>query len=861
MANDRFRSTPMIASIAVVALLAAGSAAQAASLEVFSVSPAFSTYNVAGRTVTIKGIGFTPSTTVTISNLAATPVTYVDSRTLIATVPVVAAASVGTIVLTDAAHGTDSFFPFLHTGPILYVATTGNDSKAGTNPAEPKRTITSALAAAGGTTPTEIRVASGRYVESQLSILNDTALSCGWAAGFVSRDPDRQVTDIDANRGGYAFRTYGLSSVSTVDGCTVRNGLRDGFGGGAFAITADHSVLNNNVIVGNLSTTMGGAIYWTASTSYGGEPTFSNNVILGNRAHAKNGGGIVLYPNYNTQQAVRVNVTGNYIVGNRSVSGRGGGIAITTGSYAGYNTGHFAVADNVIEWNRARTGGGVDLSMLTYGDGFDVTIENNLIMGNSVAGAGGGLALQGLGALTGAVRGNTIANNTAGYQQGGGFFISGSVRIDTGFTATDLILWGNLEGDAAAQAVEHVVYSNSGTPLPGMGNISADPAFVGGPLGGFYLRQSDPNLNPDSPSVDAGSDLAQALSLEGLTTRSDLALDAGMADQGYHYPPTGADSNTPISFLRLDPASGDFGGKDWVLIRGDGFDPGVAVAFGGVPASRVVYVSAAKVLAQPAPHAQGFVDLRITNPDATYVAATSAYRYVDNEAPVWPTTTGVVSAQTGVDCVRTVILDWNEAVDAAGANPIVYEVYREECISTTSTSVPCANFGYIPNATNFVGSTLETFYVDPNFVSGGQDPKFLYTVRARDSANPTPNKEWNFSKRLSLASAIPSDTTPPATIGNTLYWSSGTTVLDWTGANGATGYGVYRETSASAYGSPGSLTKYATLTTANNDVNGDGVTDSQYTDMGGPPGGQCFFYKVTAIDACNVETIPADLLP
>ena len=82
---------------------------------------------------------------------------------------------------------------------------------------------------------------------------------------------------------------------------------------------------------------MGGGLYWRASTSYGGKPTFSNNVLVGNRAANKNGGAIGLYQSYNTVEPVEIRITSNTIVGNRSTNGRGGGASFNTGTYVGYN--------------------------------------------------------------------------------------------------------------------------------------------------------------------------------------------------------------------------------------------------------------------------------------------------------------------------------------------------------------------------------------------------------------------------------------------------------------------------------------------------------------------------------------------
>ncbi|UCD76269.1 MAG: hypothetical protein JSV91_04960, partial [Phycisphaerales bacterium] len=71
---------------------------------------------------------------------------------------------------------------------------------------------------------------------------------------------------------------------------------------------------------------------------------------------------------------------------------------------------------------------------------------------------------------------------------------------------------------------------------PGEGNIDADPLFVTGPLGEYYLSQTAAGQPAESPCLDAGSDTAENLGLDTLTTRTDQASDSGIVDMGYHYP-------------------------------------------------------------------------------------------------------------------------------------------------------------------------------------------------------------------------------------------------------------------------------------------------------------------------------------
>ncbi len=81
-------------------------------------------------------------------------------------------------------------------------------------------------------------------------------------------------------------------------------------------------------------------------------------------------------------------------------------------------------------------------------------------------------------------------------------------------------IWGNLIAD----------YNGC---VPGSGDISADPLFVTGPQGDFYLSQIAAGQSFDSLCVSAGD----PVELPFGTTRTDHEPDVGMVDIGYHYMP------------------------------------------------------------------------------------------------------------------------------------------------------------------------------------------------------------------------------------------------------------------------------------------------------------------------------------
>jgi hypothetical protein len=73
---------------------------------------------------------------------------------------------------------------------------------------------------------------------------------------------------------------------------------------------------------------------------------------------------------------------------------------------------------------------------------------------------------------------------------------------------------------------------------PGQGNLSVDPLFVTGPEGDYYLSQVAAGQAADSPAVDSGDVTAIEAGVGFRSTRTDAIRDAGIADMGFHYPPS-----------------------------------------------------------------------------------------------------------------------------------------------------------------------------------------------------------------------------------------------------------------------------------------------------------------------------------
>ncbi len=230
-------------------------------------------------------------------------------------------------------------------------------------------------------------------------------------------------------------------------------------------------------------------------------------------------------------------IVGNMIIANNG-GDSGGGIRIDEGSPQ--------IIGNVFTENMSE-----HASAIWVGGNGSPLIFNNLVAGN--------YTIDPFSNLSGAIGcfdssdpqiiGCTIADNLAGMGYVSGIF------GDTFSTVTvrDSIVWGNMDTQIDIQ-YGSVTHSCVEGGYSGTGNIDLDPLFVSGPDVPFYLSQIAAGQGADSPCLDAGSDLAVNICaplptgdtcLSGASTRTDLFLDTGQADMGYHAP---AQATLSVSF-------------------------------------------------------------------------------------------------------------------------------------------------------------------------------------------------------------------------------------------------------------------------------------------------------------------------
>jgi parallel beta-helix repeat protein len=196
-------------------------------------------------------------------------------------------------------------------------------------------------------------------------------------------------------------------------------------------------------------------------------------------------------------------------------------------------------------------------------DGGWITFFNNLVQGNQAMNGGGLYVWDANEPTQPAIRIHscTLTGNTA-TQAGGGVYLYNS-KVDLENT----VIWGNTDGNSVADGGDDLYVEGTqsqtlsvdncdiGTAAgklydPGMrvnspngflpgtrGNLSANPLFVTGPDGVYYLSQVAAGQGSTSPCVNAGSTTAAALGLDLWTTRTDGVTDSGTVDLGYHYAP------------------------------------------------------------------------------------------------------------------------------------------------------------------------------------------------------------------------------------------------------------------------------------------------------------------------------------
>lgn len=312
-------------------------------------------------------------------------------------------------------------------------------------------------------------------------------------------------TPLQSHRGFY-FNDKDYSNA-VVEGFTIMSGDTDD-GGGIYCTDCYPAPTIRDCIIRNNTAQRGGGLYYSGCD--GGiieDCTVSDNT-------ADNGGGIYSASSWPLEGDISwpMEITDCIIIRNTATD-YGGGIC-------SYNGNDVDIVNCLIGANGADYGGGISFA---WSDASNV--KNCTITENNASEYGGGVDCSDGGYVQ--IINSILEEDSASYILGWEI----SVRVGTegipgelAVSYSDVMYW--LDG----------AYVEEGCTLDwGLGNTDADPVFVTGLLGGYYLSQTAAGQETTSPCVNAGSDTAENLGFDRLTTRNDGAWDTGVVDMGYHY--------------------------------------------------------------------------------------------------------------------------------------------------------------------------------------------------------------------------------------------------------------------------------------------------------------------------------------
>jgi parallel beta-helix repeat protein len=274
-----------------------------------------------------------------------------------------------------------------------------------------------------------------------------------------------ESTVIDGNASGRVVTfNSGEGTSSVLSGFTITNGLAD-FGGGIYCYYSSPTI-TNCTISGNSADGYGGGIYCRGNSS----PTITNCTISGNSAEEMGGG---IYCDESSPVITNCIISGNSATW-------GGGICCDHNSSP-------IITNCTINDNSAKEGEGGGISCWDSSP----TITNCTINGNSAGYDGGGICCAFNSSPT--ITNCTISGNLADWN-GGGISCEGNSSP----SVVNSILWGDSPDEISVLSSSSIdiTYSDIEGGWAGVGNINADPLFVG---------DGDYHLTADSPCIDAGT--------------------------------------------------------------------------------------------------------------------------------------------------------------------------------------------------------------------------------------------------------------------------------------------------------------------------------------------------------------------
>jgi hypothetical protein len=401
--------------------------------------------------------------------------------------------------------------------PALYVSSQAKDGGDGSRQ-QPLRKISDALKFARP--GVKICVAQGTYAESDITLnfnwgKSGIVLEGGYNPSTWQRDPATYPTVIDATglkSWGSVIKLDWANDIS-IDGFNIK-GAQDY---GISVYGGERIKIKNCIVSGMVKEGIKIESYWGSTSARIG---IENCRVINNRGYGVYVAGPIC------------SIKNCQLIGNQS------------GAFLGfrYADASHNISDSLIADNKE------------YGiTGATMQIVNNLIKDNVLAGINCGdndKSVIANNTIIGSRRGIAwdnarlddnpavpqVKNNIIAFNQQGIFY---QPRPDGNTSKRPQIayndLWNNPQGDYVGCA-------------KGAFDISADPLFVSGRKGEYYLSQLSAGQQVDSLCVDAGSTTAAEAGLADYVTNSNYLRDTGRVDIGYHY-------SAPIARILANPAA------------------------------------------------------------------------------------------------------------------------------------------------------------------------------------------------------------------------------------------------------------------------------------------------------------------
>ncbi len=451
---------------------------------------------------------------------------------------------------------------------------------------ELRQSVTSYIAGMGGAI----------YLEDECQLL---VRNCDFIENFGSAIYAQKLVDLTVNTALTSERNNFISNTGAISGsavfmadetsanfvrCVFNTNKAESFGG-AIAMDGDLTI-SLSTFSGNSAGEYGGAVYLYAedpNTPLSGHRTLqfasADTSFSGNTA--QKGGAIYL-------RDFEGDLTDSYVVGNSAE--QGGGMHLSVGSMA---ISGGIVGENIADGKDAQGGGILSknslvrienceirnnkaVANLSVGGGIcfygadpdyieDHILFNCLLFGNEADFGGATAFMQGgstdpvLGEITNCTFADNIANDygSAIYcDNEAGVDVIYSVFAGNNGTAVyekdvlDSIIgyslfFANVGKDYGFyDTVDDAVYTYKGeSDLEAIGFteiVDGDPAFVSASTGEYYLTQDTSSAAWNAGDVNADQVVSpmSSINLGDLTTSTDLSLDDGLIDYGYHYPLT-----------------------------------------------------------------------------------------------------------------------------------------------------------------------------------------------------------------------------------------------------------------------------------------------------------------------------------